>query len=97
MSVPAPRALTPMGTWWDDPTMPISRADVKKRVVLPAARPGDVFDVQLQGEDRILLVRLERPVPGPSMTRARCLQAIASAPLRMKTTWESLRALTREP
>jgi hypothetical protein len=55
-----------------------------------------VFDIQSQGEDRILLVRLERPAPGPPMTRARCLQAIASAPLRMKTTWESLRALTRE-
>jgi len=77
--------------------MPTSRADVKKRVVLPAARPGDVFDIQRQGEDRILLVRLERPAPGPAMTRARCLQAITSAPLRMKTTWESLRTLTREP
>ena len=75
--------------------MPTSRADVKKRVVLPAARPGDVFDIQPQGDDRILLVRLEKPAPGPTMTRARCLQAIASAPLRMKTTWESLRALTR--
>jgi hypothetical protein len=77
--------------------MPTSRADVKKRVVLPAARPGDVFDIQRQGEDRILLVRLQGPVPGPAMTRARCLQAIASAPLRMRTTWESLRTLTREP
>jgi hypothetical protein len=76
--------------------MPTSRADVKKRVVLPAARPGDVFDIQLQGEDRILLVRLERPVPGPTMTRTRCLEAIASAPLRMRTPWEALRALTRE-
>jgi hypothetical protein len=77
--------------------MPTSRADVKRRVVLPAARPGDVFDIQPQGDDRILLVRLEKPAPGPTMTRARCLQAIASAPLRMKTTWESLRIVTREP
>ena len=56
-----------------------------------------MFDIQPQGDDRILLVRLEKPAPGPTMTRARCLQAIASAPLRMKTTWESLRAVTREP
>jgi hypothetical protein len=89
--------LTAERAWWDNPTVATSRADVKKRVVLPAARPGDVFDIQIQGEDRILLVRLERPAPGPAMTRARCLQAIASAPLRMKTTWESLKALTREP
>lgn len=77
--------------------MSTSRADAKKRIVLHPAKPGDVFDVQPQGEDRILLVRLERPAPGPRMTRARCLKAIASAPLRMLTTWESLKAVTREP
>jgi hypothetical protein len=77
--------------------MPTARADAKKRVVLHPARPGDVFDVQSQGEDRIVLVRLAPPAPGPKLSRARCLQAIASAPLRMETTWESLRALTREP
>jgi hypothetical protein len=77
--------------------MPTARADAKKRVVLHPARPGDVFDVQPQGADRILLVRLAQPAPGPRMTRARCLEAIVSAPLRMKTTWDSLRPLTREP
>jgi hypothetical protein len=77
--------------------MSTSRADAKKRIILHPARPGDVFDVQPQGEDRILLVRLEQPAPGPRMTRARCLKAIASAPLRMTTTWESLKAVTREP
>lgn len=76
--------------------MATSRADAKKRVVLNPARPGDVFDVQLQGEDRIVLVRLAPPARGPKMTRDRCLQAIASAPLRMNTTWESLKAVTRE-
>lgn len=77
--------------------MATSRADAKKRVVLNPAQPGDVFDVQPQGEDRILLVRLARPEPGSGMTRDRCLQAIDSAPLRMNTTWESLKAVTREP
>lgn len=77
--------------------MATSRADAKKRVVLHPARPGDVFDIQPQGDGRILLVRLAQPAPGPRMTRARCLQAIASAPLRMKTTWDSLKRLTREP
>jgi hypothetical protein len=82
---------------WDNPTMPISTADVKRRVVLAAAKPGDVFDIQKQGEGRLLLVRLERPATRPRMSRARCIEAIASAPLKMRMTWASLKALTREP
>jgi len=85
------------GIWWENPTMAISTADAKRRVVLPAARPGDVFDIQSQGEGRLLLVRLERPKPAPGMSMARCLEAIAAAPLRPKMSWESLKAMTREP
>ena len=77
--------------------MSISTADAKRRVVLPAAKPGDVFDIQSQGEGRLLLVRLERPQPGPAMSLDRCLEAIAAAPLRPKMTWDSLKATTREP
>jgi hypothetical protein len=77
--------------------MAISTADAKRRVVLPAARPGDVFDIQSQGEGRLLLVRLDLPKPGPKMSRDRCLEAIATAPLRPKVTWDILKALTREP
>jgi len=40
--------------------MAISTADAKRRVVLPAARPGDVFDIQSQGEGRLLLGSLPR-------------------------------------
>jgi hypothetical protein len=85
------------GIWWDNPTMAISTVDAKRRVVLPVARPGDVFDIQSQGEGRLLLVRLERPQPGPRMSMARSLEAIAAAPLRPKMTWDSLKAVTREP
>ena len=77
--------------------MAISTADAKRRVVLPAAKPGDVFDVQNQGEGRLLLVRLEPPKPETRMSMDRCLEAIAAAPLRPKMTWDSLKALTREP
>lgn len=77
--------------------MATSKADAKRRVVLPAAKPGDVFDVQSQGEGRLLLVRLERPKPGTGMSLERCLEAIAAAPLRPKMTWDSLKAMTREP
>jgi len=77
--------------------MAISTADAKRRVVLPAAKPGDVFDIQSQGEGRLLLVRLEPPKPGPGMSMARCLEAIDAAPLRPKMSWDSLKAATREP
>ena len=77
--------------------MAISTVDAKLRVVLPAAKPGDVFDIQSQGEGRLLLVRLERPTPGPGMGMGSCLEAIAAAPLRPKMTWDSLKAMTREP
>jgi hypothetical protein len=77
--------------------MSISTADAKRRVVLPAAKPGDVFDIQTQGEGRLLLVRLERPEPGPGMSVDSCLEAMAAAPLRPRMTWDDLRALTREP
>jgi len=34
-------------------------ADEKRRVRLPSARPGDKFDVQLAGEGKVVLTRLE--------------------------------------
>jgi hypothetical protein len=77
--------------------MPISTADAKKRVVVATARPGDVFEIQSQGEGRLLLVRLGAPKAAPKMRRAGCLKAIASAPLRTTTSWLALRAMTREP
>jgi hypothetical protein len=77
--------------------MATSTVDAKQRVVLPAARPGDVFDIQSQGEGRLLLVRLERPKAKPGMSKARCLEAMAAAPLRPMMAWESLKAETREP
>ncbi len=40
-------------------------------------------------------VRLERSKPGLSM--ACCHEAIGAAPLRPKMTWDSLKAVTREP
>ena len=72
-------------------------ADSKKRIVLPTARPGDVFDVQRQGEGHFMLVRLARPEPKARLTRTQCLRAIGAAPLHPKMDWETLRELTREP
>jgi hypothetical protein len=74
-----------------------AKADSKKRVVLPAVKPGDVFDIQGVGEGRFLLVRLAPPKEKSRMNRTQCLRAIAVAPLRPKMDWEALKAITRAP
>ena len=48
--------------WWDSPTMTV-KADSKRRVVLPLAEPGDLFEVQLCGQGKLTLTKLE-PVQG---------------------------------
>jgi len=65
--------------------------------VLRGARPGDVFDVQEQGDGRFLLVRLRRPEPRPSMSREDSLRAMDEHPLRLGMSWDELKRLTREP
>ena len=57
------------------------RADPKRRVVIPGARPGDIFDVQRQGEERFVLVRLHRSPEAPRMNREACLDAMSRSPL----------------
>jgi hypothetical protein len=90
-------ALDIEGGRWENPTMSTTTADAKKRVVVPTARPGDVFDIQKQTEGCFLLVRLERPEPVIRKSRRECLKAIDSLPLQPSMSWEELRRLTREP
>ena len=73
------------------------KADGKKRVVIPGAAPGDVFDVQRQGDERYVLARLHRPEPARKKTREACLEAMSRTPPRMALSWEELRRVTREP
>ena len=82
---------------WDNPTMATSKVDSKKRVVLPAGRPGDVFDIQQQAEGRFLLIRLEKPESSSRMSKEDCLEAMSHSPLRPTMSWDELRKLTREP
>jgi hypothetical protein len=74
-----------------------TKADSKKRVILPEANPGDVFDIHDEGEGRFLLIKLTPPKPKIRSSRAQCLRAIADAPLSPKMDWESLKTITREP
>jgi hypothetical protein len=81
---------------WDYPTMTVI-ADNKKRVVMPDARPGDVFAFENQGNGHFLLVRLNKPAPPKKKTRAEVLAAIKASKMKPMMTWEELRAMTREP
>jgi hypothetical protein len=73
-----------------------TRADSKRRIVLPGAQPGDVFDIHDEGDGRFTIVRLTPIEPKPKLTREQCLKAIAGAPLEQKLDWAELRKLTRE-
>jgi hypothetical protein len=81
---------------WDYPTMTVI-ADSKKRVVMPGARPGDVFACEDEGNGRFLLVRLNKPAPPKKKTRVEVRQAIAASKLKFDLSWDELRQMTREP
>ena len=80
---------------WDCPTMTV-RADAKKRVVLPGAKPGDVFDYSEKGNGHFLLVRLTKRPPPKPMSRQQVLDAIKKCGLKPMMSWEELRTWTRE-
>ena len=73
------------------------RADIRRRVVIPGAKPGDVFDVQRQCDERFVLVRLHRAKEVPGMSREACLEAMDRSPLNVVLSSEQLRRITREP
>lgn len=74
-----------------------TKADAKRRIVLPEAQPGDVYDIQKQRDGSYVLVKLERPKPRRRLTKEECLRAMDEAPLQPTMSWEELASLTREP
>ena len=82
---------------WDDPTMATSTADSEKRIVLPDAKPGEVYDVRRETDGRYELIRLEAPDPPEKLSREASRKAIQEWPLEMELSWEELRSITREP
>ena len=81
---------------WDIPTMSTYTVDTKKRIRLPAGRPGDVFDIRQEAEGRFLLIRLEKPERSERMSKTACMEAMCKAPLQPTMTWVKLRELTHE-
>jgi hypothetical protein len=82
---------------WDCPTMTVI-ADSKRRVIVPGARPGDVFACEDEGNGHFLLVRLNKPAPPKKkMTRAEIRKALAASRMKFDMSWDELRQMTREP
>ena len=77
--------------------MPTTQADEKRRVTIPDATPGDVFEVRNPGNGDFLLVRVSPTTGKPSVTRAESLKAMERSSLKVRMSWEELRQLTREP
>jgi bifunctional DNA-binding transcriptional regulator/antitoxin component of YhaV-PrlF toxin-antitoxin module len=82
---------------WDNPTMSTAKMDSKRRIVLPSGQPGDLFEIQEQGDGRFVVIRLQRPELPEPMSREACLRAMDEAPLRLSMSWDQLREWTREP
>ncbi|HMO50032.1 MAG TPA: hypothetical protein PKE26_03980 [Kiritimatiellia bacterium] len=74
----------------------IAKVDAKKRIVLPSARSGDVYEIQRHGDKGYELIRLERPSRPVRLSKKACERAMVAAPLSPKMSWEQLRALTRD-
>jgi hypothetical protein len=74
-----------------------TKADAKRRIVLPEAEPGDVYDLLKQRDGQYLIVKLVQPEPRRKLTKAECLSAMDAAPLTPSMSWEELAALSREP
>ena len=48
----------------------IVTADAKKRVVLPVARPGDSFEIEMSGEGTFVLLRMDTARSRPAKVRS---------------------------
>ena len=77
--------------------MKMVRSDDKRRIRPGNVGPREVVQVTRPDAEHGLLSRLQPPALPKRMTRAQVKQAIRENPLRMKMSWEELRALTREP
>ena len=73
------------------------RADDKKRIRIPAVRPGDVYHPETLTRDLIVLRRIEPPKPKKRMTAAEIERAIKNSPIKFNVSYDELRKLTREP
>lgn len=70
-------------------------ADQKKRVVLPDARPGDVFAVNQDPAGRWILVRLLPEKLKRRLQAKQVANAMRASPLQPTLSWRQLKRATR--
>lgn len=76
--------------------MKVQVIDSKRRLILPGAKPGEFYAVRQTASghyDLAKVIPAQRLKPDPEEFDA----LLVSAALTPKTSWEELRALTREP
>src|SRR6266478_2599716 len=69
-------------------------ADSKRRVIIPSARPGDLFEIQTAGEGKFTLTRLEpiheRPNRGHFEKRGKYSVFVTERPISLDAIKEAL-------
>jgi hypothetical protein len=76
--------------------MKVASIDSKRRLVLPGAKPGEVYAVHELESGHYELAKVI-PAPSPKPSAAELDALFVSAPLTPATRWEELRSVTREP
>jgi hypothetical protein len=80
---------------WEIPTVITLRADDKKRIRIPAAKPRDVYHPETLTRDLIVLRRVEPPKRKTRMTRKEILRAIETSPIQFAKSWDEMKAEVR--
>lgn len=70
-------------------------ADQKRRVVLPNAEPGEVYQIRELESGHLELTKLV-PAPRTSLTPDELRSRMRENGLKSKMSWETLRKTTRE-
>jgi hypothetical protein len=81
---------------WDGPTMlKTATTDQKRRIVLPGAKPGEVYAVREVAAGHLELSRM-LPAPQKRRRRAEVDKMLDTAALTPRMNWDTLKQLTRE-
>lgn len=72
------------------------KVDQARRIRLPVLRPGDYYEPDYRGPEKITLRRVRQPKRRGQMTKAEALQAIEQSRLKFTVGWDELRLQTRE-
>jgi hypothetical protein len=78
------------------PLMRVMVTDQKKRIVLPDAKPGEVYSVRPQHGVGYLCVRLVEASLGKAPSRDEVLVRLEQAQLTPRMSWDELCSITRE-